>query len=766
MSWFEAAARWYAVLAAITWALAPAIRWLCHRLDDRGVTLARPLAVLFAVYPAWLIASLGVATFSARLVTLTLILAGGLSWVVMIRGNGFDRRWLRDLALVEVASAMLFAAYLWLRGHTPQILGTEKPMDIAFLASSARAVTMPPLDPWFAGEPINYYYLGYLLHGTVGRLAAVSPETGFNLALATIFSTTAVAAFGVTWNVARPWSGRTLAAISGFLAAFAVVLSGNLYAPWRLLHDAPATISAWWWDSAIGIGWRSSRIVCDGSRVDNQCPFPATETINEFPYFSFLLGDLHPHVMALPYTLVAIGLAWNLARSWPEAGPRDRSWWVRVAVVGGVVGSLYPLNAWDFPTYVLFVAVAVCVAARAARTAIWKPIALLGAASMVAWLPFLQTYATPVSADAAPLPTFLADLPAVATAVSAVGLHLGERTSLGEYLTMFGVPYAVGLALVVTGFSREPESRRPSDVRMVVIAGAATMLPGVLLSAPIIPLCGIPLTLALGQLQRNPSASPRPCALLLFSFAWALSIGVELIYIRDVFDDRMNTLFKVYYQSWTMYAVAAAVTVAIFWKAAAGVRWRRALLAAGTIAAVVAGSAYPAVASWQWTEGFASWRGLDGLAFGEETDPDHVAAIRWLALRAQPGDVLLEAAGCSYYPFGRLPFNSVSAFTGIPSVIGWENHERQWRAGQPARIADIDRRQSDVARMYADPESPLIAEYSVTWLFIGSYETGNWQSDCETAGPYDGVKSPAFPGPGWEDAFQSGNTRLYRRLPR
>ena len=170
----------------------------------------------------------------------------------------------------------------------------------------------PSARPWFAGEPINYYYVGYLLYGAVGRLSGVAPEIGFNLALATVFSTTAVAAFGVAWNAIRPWLGPRPAVAGGLFAIFAVASSGNLYA-WRLIQDPSSTVSAWWWDSITGIGWRSSRIVCDGARVDNRCPFPATETINEFPFFSFLLGDLHPHLMALPLRSSRSG--------WPGTSP-------------------------------------------------------------------------------------------------------------------------------------------------------------------------------------------------------------------------------------------------------------------------------------------------------------------------------------------------------------------------------------------------------------------------------------------------------------
>src|SRR3954469_18371592 len=191
----------------MTWAFIPAVSWLCRALPDRGATLARPIAVLAAVYPAWLLASLRVTPFSGSVVTAVLIVAAVLGWALVIRQQLDDRTWLRSLVLVEGVSLLLFAAYAWLRGYTPQILGTEKPMDVAFLASSARALTIPPSDPWFAGQSINYYYLGYLIHGAIARLARVAPEIGFNLALATIFSTTAVAAFGIAWNVVRPWLG-------------------------------------------------------------------------------------------------------------------------------------------------------------------------------------------------------------------------------------------------------------------------------------------------------------------------------------------------------------------------------------------------------------------------------------------------------------------------------------------------------------------------------------------------------------------------------
>jgi YYY domain-containing protein len=758
----EAASRWYVVLLLVTWALAPHVHWLCRAVADRGATLTRPLAVLIAVYPAWLLASLGATTFGLAPLIVTVLVMGASGWVAIIRSRDLDRPWLRNLVLTEAGLFATFGSYLWLRGYTPQILGTEKPMDLAFLASSARTVTIPPPDPWFAGAPINYYYLGYLLHGTIGRVAGVPPETAFNLALATIFSLTSVAAFGVAWNAVRPSLGSRAAVASGLLAPFLLVVSGNLYAPLRLIQDAEATVSAWWWDKAAGIGWRASRIVCDGVRVANDCPPPATETINEFPFFSFLLGDLHPHLMALPYTLVAVGLAWNLASAarWTSVSAPHAA---RLAVSGAIVGALYPLNAWDFPTFAALGGIAIWLASGATLRRAVRPIAIFGIASVAAWLPFYAAYAPPSIANptASPLPS----LPVLSTLLSIVTMHVGERTSLAEYLTVFGVPYLVGLAYVVSRSVAGTESTRREVLRSAAIAVVFSGIPGVLLSAPVLILCGVPLAVAISLLHSPRDTNADHFALGLFCAAWILSVGVELFYIRDAFDDRMNTLFKFYYQTWTLYALAAAVAIASLWSMTVRRTWRRATLAVATTAAVVLASAYPVVSSYQWTSGFAYWHGLDGIAYARETDPDDLAAIDWLAEHASPGDVVLEAAGCSYLPSGRLPFNRVAMITGIPTVVGWgNNHQRQWRAGQPERLQEIPVRAADVAAMFTDPSSDLVDRYGVSWLFLGEYETGNWQAQCDTAGPYAGLHSAGYPGPVWEEVFASGPTHLYRRL--
>ena len=70
-------------------------------------------------------------------------------------------------------------------------------MDMAFINAAGDARTFPPEDPWMAGEDLNYYYLGHLMAAGLVKLSGVAPDVGYNLAVATFFAFSVVAAFGL-----------------------------------------------------------------------------------------------------------------------------------------------------------------------------------------------------------------------------------------------------------------------------------------------------------------------------------------------------------------------------------------------------------------------------------------------------------------------------------------------------------------------------------------------------------------------------------------
>lgn len=766
MTWWESSIRWYAVLLGLSVGFAPYVRILLFRYADRGASLVRPIALLAITYPTWYASNLGLVRFSTVGLWITLLVVASVGWLIVVRRWLVDRTWVRSLLWVELASVMMFCLAIWLRGYGPEILNTEKPMEIAFLASSSRTDVMPPPDPWLGGERINYYYIGYVVHAALIRMSEVVPTTGFNLALATTFSMTLVAVGGLAFNVARSWVSQRRALGAGFLAAFFLTIAGNLYAPRQLLKTPHDTFEAGWWDKTVGIGWRASRIVCDGDRANNDCVAPAVETINEFPAFSFILGDLHPHVLALPFTIVALAMAYNLLhherrRSLAERTP---SMWVSVVVAGWLVGSLYALNSWDYPTYLLLIGAGLWVGQSSStlRNRLLL-MATLVATSVVAWLPFIATFVPPTRGASTGLPVAIQDLPVIPGLIAAVNPVTGPRTSAFEFLTIFGLAFVVAIWLLGTGLARTPASTRPPISRFSIISFGFACIVAVAIPMPLIIVCGAPLIATISLLRSHRVIDLRTIAMFLFAIGLTIVLITELFYIRDVFASRMNTLFKAYFQVWTLFALAMSLGLLVLWNEAWPRRIARLVLFAFVVLGTAVSMVYPLLSWMRWNDfwGDRPWQGLDGAAYVERFDPDELAAIRWLQAHATDDDVLLEAAGCSYQPNSLLPSSRASAYSGIPTVIGWEGHEEQWRAGQPELMRLFGPRQEDVARMFANPNSALIDEYGITLLYVGTHERSG--TDCAAGGPYPEINQPGYPGSGWTNVFSSDQVQVYRR---
>src|SRR5205823_2328540 len=91
------------------------------------------------------------------------------------------------------------------------------------------------------------------------------------------------------------------------------------------------------------------------------------KTINEFPAFSFLLSCFHAHVLALAFTIVAIALAFNLFLEYSGDGKGRGlrvfgSGWrlpFNLGVTALILGGLFTMNGWDFPTYLALTSICI-----------------------------------------------------------------------------------------------------------------------------------------------------------------------------------------------------------------------------------------------------------------------------------------------------------------------------------------------------------------------------------------------------------------------
>lgn len=325
---------WWAVSTVLAIAGLPLTWRLFHRLSDRGYGFARALGLMATGYILWLGASLGLLRNSTGGIVAGVVLLAGLSlWAGAGRWSEL-RSWLRlkrrSILIMEILFLAAFIFWAFVRSNNPEITGTEKPMELAFLNSILRSESFPPRDPWLSGFAISYYYFGYVLLALFTRLSGVASGVAFNLGNSLWFALALVGTYSLIYNLighnrrriplSIPLLGPLFVVISGNLEGFLDSLhsrqlfwtvgpDGTLVSSfWRFiglksLIDPPVGDPSWipnrfwWW-------WRASRVVTD---IDLQGNF--IEVIDEFPFFSFLLADNHPHLLAFPFVLMAIAFA-------------------------------------------------------------------------------------------------------------------------------------------------------------------------------------------------------------------------------------------------------------------------------------------------------------------------------------------------------------------------------------------------------------------------------------------------------------------------
>jgi len=714
--------------AALFWLLALAIgiaglpfaAFLFARLPGRGLAMARPLGLLLAAYPLWLLASTGLIDYArwSALAALGLLAAAAVfAWRRRPPFARDDAPTLRLWLVGEAVFTLAFFGWLLLHSFAPDVWQTEKPMDMAIVNAINRSDAFPPHDPWLAGTSLNYYYLGHFLVALLVRAAGVAPEVGFNLAVPLFFALSAGAVYAVASTLTLSWaSGRPPAAaartavLTGLAALALAMLVGNLAGAVQLFEH-PVALSHYDW-------WSPSRVI-DG-------------TANEFPFFSFLLADLHAHVMAVPFALAVLLFSLQLAVAGPRRPSASFAAGAMELLLGGLVlGALYAINSLDYPTAAVIGSLALLLWMLAARGRGWAAAwcaAWLGA-SVLLFLPF-WTHFDPATH----------------------GLALvTDHAHFSRFIADVGLIYGLPLWILVAAFAH----RLSLPFRYLAWAAVAATVVLVLLAPPRLGGLALFLTLSAFSLFVAFSSTSAATGQRPHSFLWLL-IGVglglvaigELVYVRDAFEGtpsyRFNTVFKSGYQAWFLLAIAAACTLA---RSNERLRGRSRLLWQGGVAVLLLlATVYPVAASVSRSDGFAQSPTLDGLRWLERRSAGDVASIKWLRASVGGAPTVLEAVGPDFDPAGG---GRVSTFTGFPAVVNWLGHEKQW--GHDRLLA----RDAAVRRIYSTADTgtaaALLRRYGVRYVFVGSVERRLYPRWALTK--FDSLGTPVF---------RSGGAVVYR----
>ncbi len=719
-------------LAAVPWVTA-----LFARLPGQGYGLSKLLGLMAVVVPTWVTVAWGVVDMSGALAWAwwAAAVAVGIAVGVWRRDALAEAyaRHRRSWLAVEATFLGVFAVVLAMRLANPDLwhpfTGGEKPMELAYLTAIARSTELPAFDPWFAGGYINYYYLGWFFVAVPIRALQLVPEVAFNLAVPTFAALGASVVFAVGHGLAGLATGSTggqrgrLGAGAG--AVLLVLGVGNLDAAgqqldrlraadtWGLADGVPAigwvlglVGGAWQWITGGDIGrydwWAPSR-VNDG-----------TFDITEFPFWSLLFGDLHPHVMGLPFLAltVALALAYIASADEPRRGAAI------AALAGLVTGLVRMVHTWDLPTALIIVTAAVVAGqvlapkGRRAASAVGH-LAIVGATHIAITWPYVRNGEVfDAGIDAAPVTTRLVDL----------------ISQFGVFFVVLGIYLASRLRHLRAEGRLEPD--RVAQIEIVVAVGA-----GVAFGLGFSPVAGLSAGLAVvfAAVARREQVVAHAVASGLAGLGLAIAGGVDVVTIdNDV--QRLNTVFKFWYQSWLLLALVSAFAawhlVVSVRSASAGSNSRRAL---GAVAVVLlaAGLAFPLFGSWERFDARFQATGptLDGLAY-LATDPVYTTAdqttrladdwplAEWLRRNVEGSPTIVEAVGPSYQWAGRM-----SVLTGLPSVIGWEFHQVQQRRGYATAVIG---RRNDVTAFYTvpDPDAArrFLRTYDVAFVVVGTQE--------------------------------------------
>jgi uncharacterized membrane protein len=657
---------WWLAWLALALLYLPLTARVFGGLVDGGWACARTLGLGIASYLCWLAASLELVPFTRASALAAVLLPALILWARArdrrALGRLVSRRWRMALA-TELVFGATFLVFVALRAMRPEIAGLEKFMDYGFAASAARSAFMPPPDMWFAGEPINYYYYGHYALAFVSKASGVPLPIAYNLMIAQLAGLTAALGFTLTAQLTRALAGggRRRLVLGGLLGAALAVFGSNLHG---FLYGValPAAESAGLRETEF----RSAMQIraghywyADATRYIGHNPPTSDRLIHEFPFYAFLVADLHGHVSSLPFVLTVLALLLGHVLGSRRGRPPPLSRSVLVATGAGFgLGLVRMTNTWDLPIY--GVVSASLLGVHALHTASSRGRAVVGTALLVAWIAAV---------------TALVSLPFALH----FERHYGElflvqqRSPLYQLAVLWGVP-----VLLIAAFARARLAR---------------------------------------ALRRHSLPLPLSVWLVLAACAVGLLVVPEVVAVRDIYPEpyeRGNTYFKLTFQAFVLLSLLAASATAAMLRGPG--RHGRAALA-GCLLAPLFVYLPLGIRGHHGPPRFWRLRGLDGLAFLEGRRPGEGQAAAWLRAKAAPGAALLEADGDSYSDAGRL-----SMATGIPTVLGWYVHEWLWRGAKrdiDDRRAQV-RVAYEFPRLTAVHE--LLERYGVRYVVIGDLE--------------------------------------------
>lgn len=672
----------YLVLFLLQVAALPLVFYLSSKvtyLKDAGWGFARIFSILFLSLLVWNVAffKIPINTGFGVIATFLLLLAFSfcLSWKFFLSKKNFLKDfWQKFGNIILIEETVFFSSLIFLfviRSFQPEILGLEKFMDAGFIQGYLKSPILPMQDIWFAGESVNYYSFGHFYNSILVQLWQVDLAYGYNLLLISLFAIFCLELFSLAFNfsanlltIKKPLFAKDqyhfkAAVFAGVLAIFLVALGANGHTLWYFLKHG--SMDNYWYPDATRF-------------IDR--------TIHEFPAYSFVVCDLHAHVLSLPISLLLLFTIFMWLKE--LLLHKNCNKFLSIAM-GVLIGVLVMTNTWDIMIYGLLLVLIALILLFKDRTFFFS---LFLTAAII----FLGTAAT----SAFWFSSF--------TAISSGLLLAREHTPFWQLLVLWG-PHLFWAGLFILIYKPWLQIKTKEPALAVLILAM---------------LC-----------------------LVLF-----LIIFPEIFYFKDIYNTypRANTMFKLVFQGFMLLGIILSLFFSfIFFHRAdhshffawriidlrqifthkkrnlflLKIKLRYLVLLCLPIGLFLFFStlAYPYSAYRNYYGGLKNYQGLNGLAWFARKYPEDFKLLNYLKQNEKQQVNIVEAVGESYSEYAR-----ISAFSGMPTILGWRVHEWLWRAGWDKPSI----RTQEVEKIYLEPESvsakSYLEKYQIKYIVIGDKE--------------------------------------------
>ncbi len=352
---------WYLSLFFLGLISLPSTVLFFNKFRDKGYALSKTISLTLVTFTVFVLSSFRFISFSQASLFWIMVTIFGLNYFVLLKKYSSPKAFIKIVKQhlpIFITEEIVFLAVLffwsYIRAFRPDIDNLEKPMDWGFVNSALKSQYLPPVDMWFSGKFINYYYFGHLIHAVITKISQIPSYITYNLSMATVLALTFSQSLSLAFNLINAIKPK-ISLIKIFLfaltSAFLVTFGGNLHHVYKI---AKLDIQA---NNGLSLKWPDIKKAAqsywypDATRFIGYDPDIDDKTIHEFPMYSFVVADLHGHMNNIPQFILFLSFIFAISLN-PSLSLIN---WPQVLGSGFLLSISYMTNAWDFAIFTFLV---------------------------------------------------------------------------------------------------------------------------------------------------------------------------------------------------------------------------------------------------------------------------------------------------------------------------------------------------------------------------------------------------------------------------